>query len=297
MENSSPRFVAVLGPTASGKSALALDLATRHQGELICIDSVQLYRGFEIGAAAPSPEDFSVCPHHLFGSLQWFEPCDAAKYAAIARLKIEQVLQRGRLPIIVGGTGLYFRSLRGLHWDQTLAKDDGLRAELGKRPSEDLYQELVRRHPVRAKALHKNDRYRVIRALEILHMGGDPMAALGRDQEEWGNPYVIIVDLPRAVLHDRIERRVDQMLAKGLCDEVASLLKFGVTADAKPMQSIGYREVVDYLSGNISKEELRHKIVFSTRQYAKRQCTWFKKVSRDLTVSNLDNLSPIHINF
>ena len=280
------RFIAVVGPTASGKSDVAMQLAESLGGEIVCCDSVQLYRGFDIGSAKPSRDDRLRIPHHLFDRFAWDEECDAAIYADEARVVISEVLQRGRVPIVTGGTGLYLRALVGENWDEGLPKDEVLRAKLNERASDDLFTELRDRDPERAKALHPHDRFRVIRALEINILSGAPVPRTVVPESRVRDYLTLIMEPARELVRERIAIRVQKMLELGLVDEVRSLIENGVGTSSKPMQSIGYKECVAYLSGSLSESELALAITMATRQYAKRQATWFKKVMRDITLTS-----------
>ena len=237
------RFVAVVGPTASGKSAVAMEIARCCAGEIVCCDSVQLYRGFDIGSAKPSSEEQEQVPHHLFDVFSAGEPCDAAIYAQKARACMDEIRSRGRMPLVTGGTGLYLRALTGENWNADLPSDESLRHELAQRSSDELFKELTELDPVRASQLHQNDRFRVIRALEILKLTGLPVPQPRTPASDKRDHIVIVMDPPKSILHDAIHRRTEVMLRMGLIEEVKGLLSHGVAADVKPMSSIGYAEV------------------------------------------------------
>lgn len=270
----------IAGPTGSGKSALALALAERLNGEIIGCDSVQLYRGFDIGSAKPTPAELARVPHHLIDVLDPADDCDAALYAGLARAAIVDVAARGRLPIIVGGTGLYLRALLGTSFHADLPKDESLRNDLRALRTDELYGRLVAADPARAAALHPNDRFRVVRALELVTLLGKPVSALGAPPSPV-NPLaarIFVLDPDRGALHAAIAARTHAMLAAGLVAEVERLLAAGVPAEAKPMQSIGYKQAALYLSGTLAAAALPDAVMAATRQYAKRQTTWFRKV-------------------
>ncbi len=277
------RVVVIAGPTGSGKSALALAAALSLNGEVIGCDSVQLYRGFDVGSAKPTPAELARVPHHLIDVLDGGEECDAARYATLARAAIAAVQSRGKTAIVAGGTGLYLRALLGAAFHADLPKDEALRDELRALGTGELHARLAALDPARAAALHPNDRFRVVRALELFMLLGKPLAALG-PPPPLSSPlatHTIILDPDRAVLHAAIASRTAAMLAQGLVAEVAALLARGVPPDAKPMQSIGYKQVALYLAGGLSPAALPEVIMAATRQYAKRQTTWFKKVPAD----------------
>jgi tRNA dimethylallyltransferase len=278
-----PEFIVVAGPTASGKSALALALAEQIGGEIIGCDSVQLYRQFNIGSAKPSAEELRRVPHHLIDVVDWHEDYDAAKYAREARLVVAQIKSRKKVPIVVGGTGLYLRALLQEAFHQDLPSDDQLRAELQTYDSAALYQRLHACDPERAGQIHPNDRFRVIRALELNTLLGGPVHLKTKQAANEPGPassaLVFILNPERAALHARIALRTKQMLADGLLEEVSNLIHAGVSLKCKPMESIGYKQAGAYLSGQLAKEDLFDHIAAATRQYAKRQCTWFRKVN------------------
>ena len=284
------KWVAVVGPTGSGKSALALELARGLGGEIVGCDSVQLYRGFDLGSAKPTVDERATLPHHLFDVFAWHEECDAALYASLARQAIADISSRGRLPIVAGGTGLYLRALLGGGWNEDLPKDEALRKELQTVDSAVLHDRLKILDPVRARALHPNDRFRVIRALELVTLLGRPLHEAGLDASSPSDDsaFIVVLDPPRADLHERIERRTSNMVDAGLIDEVKGLLSMGVSPTCKPMRSIGYKEAVAVITGALPEVGLTDAINVTTRQYAKRQCTWFRKVTADLRVQSID---------
>ncbi len=276
-----PEFIVVGGPTASGKSAVALELAKALTGTIICCDSVQIYRGFDIGSAKPSKAEQAEVPHVLFDEFSWNEPCDAAIYAAKARQAIATILQNGRMPIVVGGTGLYLRALLGQSWDEDVPSDESLRHKLADRTSEDLFAELSNRDPARAAQLHQNDRFRVIRALEINILTGRPVPMPSAHKEPDHRHLMIFMNPSRDELHERINRRTELLIKAGLLAEAQALLHSGVSPTCKPFKSIGYKEAAAMIEGRLTPERLVETIATATRQYAKRQVTWFKKVPWD----------------
>ena len=280
------RWMAILGPTGSGKSALGLAVAAALDGEIISCDSVQLYRGFDIGAAKPTSRERQLVRHHLIDCFDWQHDCDAAQYAVQARQAIEDVCSRGRLPIVVGGTGLYFRALIAEAFHDQLPKDDALRARLKQQDAATLYDQLKRIDPKRAGQLHVNDRVRVVRALELSLLLNRPVSevlqATGEEETAWRREcYLVILDPDRAQLHAAIASRTQSMINQGLLAEVRYLLATGVNPACKPMQSIGYKQALEVLSSNQLATALAPAIDAATRQYAKRQSTWFRKVRAD----------------
>lgn len=288
-----PEFVVVAGPTASGKSDIAMALAERYQGSIVCCDSVQLYRGFDIGSAKPSVADRQCVPHHLYDVFNWNEACEAATYAQLARRAINEIRGNGRVPILVGGTGLYLRALLGDAWDSDVPSDEGLRRDLSQRPSGELFSDLQKVDPARASQLHPNDRFRVIRALEINKLTGHPVKFRQANTAQFEAAFMILVCPDRHILHERIQIRTSEMVRAGLEREVRELLSSGADPDCKPMQSIGYKQMIALIQGKLDCLQLEEKILAATRQYAKRQMTWFKKVPSDITIGGISDLSKI----
>ena len=282
-----PKYIAVIGATASGKSALGLRLAEALQGEIVSCDSVQVYRGFDIGSAKPSAAEQRAVPHHLIDIKHWREDYDAQSYAADARELIRALQAKQIIPIVVGGTGLYFRALCGHLFHDSLPKDPNLRQVLAARSLPDLYRDLQRLDPERAAQLHPNDRFRIGRALEIIQLTGRKVSEVYQTSSELSMlPAVtIMLDPPRPVLQQRIAQRASSMLQDGLVSEVDRLVAEGCPASAKPMQSIGYREVRAMLDGTLAPERLTQQITIATNQYAKRQQTWFQKTAVQVRIS------------
>jgi len=277
-------FLVVAGPTGSGKSALALALAQELGGEIIGCDSVQLYRGFDIGSAKPTLAERSIVRHHLIDCLTWQMDYDAAQYARDALVKLAEVRQRGQLPIVVGGTGLYLRALLGQGWHADLPQDEGLRARLAAAPLDDSYEQLRRLDPQRAAQIHPHDGYRVRRSLELVTLLGRPLHEAGLKPPKAPQDhaaFVMVLAPERTTLHAAIAARTQAMLSGGLVDEVRGLLAQGVAPTAKPMQSIGYKQALAHLGGELDDRELPGAIMAATRQYAKRQSTWFRGVVAD----------------
>ena len=301
--------IAVTGATASGKSDFALQLARCLRDkrgikvEIVSCDSVQVYRGFNIGAAKPVTAELAEFPHHLIDVVSWRDEFDAGRYATLARDVVAQIQARGALPIIVGGTGLYLRAYFGQGFAGQLPKDAALRGELDAIATDQLFAELKTLDPVRAAQLHINDRVRIMRAVELCRLTAGPASnqltdhgkVTARTTQEREQTHLIFLNPERSILHDRIASRVKIMLADGLLEEVRDLLSAGCPPDAKPMQAIGYREVVAALAvhpapgGDLTAVELgamAERITIATRQYAKRQTTWFKGAAPDQTVGS-----------
>ena len=278
------KFLVVAGPTASGKSDLAMDLARKLDGEIVCCDSVQLYRGFDIGSAKPTQTEREEIKHHMVDVVSWQDDYDACRYARDASPLLEQISNRGKIPIVVGGTGLYLRALWGETWDD-LPSDKKLREQLALHTPGELHQRLAELNPQRAAQIHRNDRYRLQRGLEIalLTKEGVQESTLKPAASNSRSDYFLILLSPqRDILLQRIAMRTLKMLEGGLVDEVTKLLTEGCPPDAKPMQSIGYKQVTQTLHGCTAFTELAELIMVATRQYAKRQRTWFNKVPAEM---------------
>ena len=278
--------IAVVGPTASGKSALALILAERFDGEIVSCDSMQIYRGMDIGTAKPTDAERARVPHHLIDILDPDEPCSAADYGDEAARVAETILSRGRLPIFCGGTGLYLAAaLSGRH-DAAPPSDPALRAELLARGESEegrreLYAELAAVDPASAKATHPNNLRRVVRALEIYRLTGKAKSAIDLESKRKAARFDCLtlgLDFSdRADLYARIDRRVDLMMEAGLFSEAKALWEKGYLAPGTTAgQAIGYRQFLPCFAGNATPEEAAEEIKLATRRYAKRQLTWFR---------------------
>lgn len=277
-----PLVIAVAGATGSGKSALALALAKRLEGEIICMDSMQIYRGMDIGTAKPTPQERREIPHHMLDIVEPAETYAVADYAREAERAIAQVWARGKLPMLVGGTGLYLKALmHGLSLGGAKS-DEKLRQRLNaiaNTPNgrEALHEMLEKADPDAAKRLHPNDVRRVVRALEVYELTGRPISRQPREGQE--RPFQMLplaLTMPRPALYDRLEKRVHEMMRLGLADEVRGLLKSGVSPQAQAMQGIGYKELVCVVQGTDSIEAAARQIILNTRHYAKRQETWLR---------------------
>ena len=273
-------LVAVVGPTGSGKSALALCLAQDFGGEIVNCDSLQLYRGFDIGTAKTPARERRGIPHHLFDVLTAEESYSAGEYARAARKCIEEISARGRLPVVVGGTGFYLRALlEGL--PALPGRDEGLRERLAARERVrpgSLHRILGRLDAGAAARIHERDTQKTMRALEVrmLTQRALPPVEAGRGIEG----YAVVklgLDPDRGALRQRLEARTRAMFAQGLMEEVRGLLAGGATGDEKPFEALGYKQAVLCLRGGIALEEAVESTVIETRQYAKRQRTWFRR--------------------
>jgi tRNA dimethylallyltransferase len=291
--------ILIAGPTAVGKSEIALRLAGQLGGEIISADSMQVYRGLDIGTAKPSPADRARVPHHLIDICDLTGSFDAAQFARLARCAVAEIQSRGRVPIFCGGTGLYFKAfLEGL--GEAPPADVNLRAELEAAPLENLLAELREHDPAAFEKIDKQNPRRVIRAVEVIRLTGKPFS---EQQSRWGETAgepeagasrcddrtaqravpaktkFYCFTRPAADLHARINARVEAMFARGLVDETRELLKRGLAQNKTAMQAIGYRQVVEYLQGERSLPETIELVKIRTRQFAKRQLTWFRAQS------------------
>ena len=278
--NSYSRPIFIAGPTAVGKSEVALRLAETIGGEIISVDSMQVYRGLDLGTSKPTPAERARVPHHLIDVVDVTEPFDAAKFVTLAGTAVSDIQSRGRVPIFCGGTGLYFKAfLEGL--GEAPPADATLRAELEAAPLETLLDELRERDAVTYKRIDRQNPRRVIRALEVIRLTG---RAFSEQRADWNaergtrnaEPFFGLSRTP-ADLHRRIDIRVEKMFAQGMVDETRRLLEAGLAQNQTAMQAIGYRQVVEHLRGERPLKETIELVKIRTRQFAKRQLTWFKR--------------------
>ena len=281
-----PAVIAVAGPTASGKSDLGLKLAQRLGGEIVCMDSMQIYRRMDIGTAKPTAQERALVPHHMLDVADPTEAYAVADYAVAAEQVIAQILSRGRVPILVGGTGLYLKALMdGLSLGGA-GGDERLRAELNALADEPggkerLHARLAAVDPETAARLHPNDRRRVIRAIEVFEQTGVPMSRQNHAAQD--RPFRVLplaLEWPRDLLYARLETRVHRMMEMGLLSEVRALLESGVAPAAQSMQGIGYKELIPAAMGQDDVNRAVWDIIVHTRHYAKRQGTWLRAEPR-----------------
>ncbi|MDI6706996.1 MAG: tRNA (adenosine(37)-N6)-dimethylallyltransferase MiaA [Bacillota bacterium] len=280
-------LLVIVGPTAVGKTDTAVLVAQQIDGEIISADSMQIYRGMDIGTAKPSEEERGGIKHHLIDVADPGEEFSVADFQRIARKDIEDIYRRGRFPIVVGGTGLYINSLvYNMDFTETISNPE-LRENLTtialERGNEYLHEMLKRADPETAAKLHPNDRRRIIRALEVYQCSGMPMSQYHKNVEMQTIPYdplMIGLRMNRKELYDRIEKRVDRMMESGLVKEVQGLLDRGCSKDTVSMQGLGYKEIIGYLEGEYSLETAVEILKRDTRRFAKRQFTWFRRDDR-----------------
>jgi tRNA dimethylallyltransferase len=285
-----PILIIIAGPTAVGKSAFAIWLAQRLETEIISADSMQIYQTMDIGTAKPTLAERQQTSHHLIDLVKPDQPFSVADY----QQKFDQVAaklhSRGQIPLVVGGTGLYIRAVtQGFGLDNPAKADPALRAELQARAAtvgpENLYQQLLKVDPQTAVRLHPNDLHRVIRALEVYLTTGIPISRLQTKDSLRYRMIYLLLKRDRGELYQRIDTRVDQMLTDGLIDEVTALRAQGYPASLHPMQSLGYKQINQLLDGQISFETAVTIIKQKTRNYAKRQLTWFHREPVDWEVN------------
>lgn len=292
-------LVAIVGPTASGKTAVAVALAHLCGGEIVSADSMQVYRGMEIGTAQPSMAERDGIPHHLMGILDPKESFSAAQFAALAHESIADIQRRNRTPILVGGSGLYVNAIIYDMGFDAVQSDPAIRGRLSQEWEEDsqsLRRKLMDVDPAYAAKIHENDARRTIRALEVYALTGRPFSSFAKDFRTLNSPYDLSLfglTMDREILYDRINRRVDQMMDLGLLNEVRALFNQGISRESTAMQGLGYKELVNYLEGKCTLEEALETIKRESRRFAKRQLTWFR---RDDRIRWLDGTKNVHEN-
>lgn len=274
MKSAKPKVIAIVGPTASGKTDYAINLAGKIGGEIVSADSRLVYKGFDIGTAKPAMEERKGIPHYMIDIVEPEVDYSAGLYADDAQKVINNILERGKIPVAAGGTGLYFRLLLENYDVPKVEPDYEMREELKEYPSEELYKRLQRIDRQRASEIDPNDKKKIIRAIEMAEHLEKPLSEYKKEplyDVEW-----IGINCTRDILYERINRRVDLMIEKGLIDETRELLKkHGRIKNL--VCTIGYQEMIAYLDGALTLEEAKDKLKQNTRNYAKRQLTWFRK--------------------
>jgi tRNA dimethylallyltransferase len=277
-----PKIVTIVGPTATGKSALGIHLAQKFHGEIINADSMQIYRGLDIGTAKPSPEDQALVRHHLIDILDLKETYSAARFREDAD-QIIKIRHKDKIPIfVVGGTGLYLKVLtKGIFHgpEANLELRQKLKKRLAQEGSQVLHKELQSLDPDAASKIHPRDHLRIIRALEVVYQTNRSLSSLHREHGFQEQPYQVLkigLSLAKEELFNRIEIRIEEMFRKGWIEEVKNLLAQGYSPEIKPFQAIGYKQIIMYLNGQIDLAEMVRLIRRETKAYAKRQITWFK---------------------
>jgi len=277
------KLLVILGPTASGKSSLALEVAKSFNAEIVSVDSMLVYKGMDIGTAKPGLDDLSSVPHHLIDLCEPDGVFSAADYRKAATMAIEDIISRGKRVVLVGGTGLYLRALlEGIF--KGPSRNDELRREFAGAIEHDglcaLHAELAKVDPEAAARIHPNDETRIVRALEVYRLTGRTITSLHKEHAFSEKPYETLkigLRKERPELYDDINQRVDEMMSQGLLAEVQGLLGKGFVGDLKPMQALGYKEMVSHIEGGVELSEAVEMLKKNTRNFAKRQITWFGK--------------------
>ncbi len=295
-DENKPKIIVICGPTAVGKTSVAIDFAGIFNGEIISADSRQIYRYMNIGTAKPTPEQLAEIPHYIIDFLDPDQHFDARQFAQMAQDIILKLTRKNQVPFVVGGTGLYIKALlNGLFEDNF--SDISVRGRLKKEADEygknTLYERLLKIDPHTANRLHPNDIYRIIRALEVFEISGKSISSWHREHRFSETRYCALklgVYLDRETLYKRIDQRVDMMISEGLVEEVRAILKRGYSPDLKAMKAIGYSQIIDYLMGNCTLDKAISTLKRDTRRYSKRQMTWFR------ADSEINWIKPTEIN-
>lgn len=290
-------LIVLTGPTAAGKTGLSIELAKRINGAIISADSMQVYRHMDVGSAKITREEMDGIPHYLIDVLEPYEEFSVHLFKQMAEKALEEIYANGMIPIIVGGTGFYIQALLyDIQFTDT-DTDTGYRKMMEKSAndhgSEWLHNRLKEVDPEAAEQIHANNVKRVIRALEYFHQTGQKISEHNTEERQRTSPYLhlyFVLNRNRAELYRRIDLRVDMMLENGLLDEVKRLKEMGYTRDMVAMKGLGYKEILDYLGGEITLDEAVYRIKRDTRHFAKRQLTWFRR-ERDVTWVELDGRS------
>ena len=290
------KVIVICGPTASGKTALSIELAKQIHGEIVSCDSMQIYQDMNIGTAKPTPEEMQGIKHYLIGYVSPEQRYSVADYKADAKKAIKEIIKKGKMPIVVGGTGLYLDSLiyeieyQDIQLDEEYRKK--LEEEVEEKGLEALYERAKQIDAIAIEKISPNDKKRILRILEIYHATGRTKTEQeieSRKKEVEYDYKVYALDWDRQTLYDRINKRVDMMIEQGLIEEVKQILdKYDTFPTA--MQGLGYKEVVDYLKGDLTKEEMIEKIKMESRRYAKRQLTWFRKNKQTIWLNAEDEI-------
>ena len=290
-----PKVIVIVGPTASGKTALSIELAKKINGEIISCDSMQIYKDMNIGSAKPTIEEMQGIKHYLIAEVEPTHRFSVAEYKKRAEKSIEEIIKKGKIPIVVGGTGLYANSLiYGIEYNE-IEYDEKYRNKLMEQAQteeglETLFEEAKKLDPKAMEKISINDKKRIIRILEIYNSTGKTKTEQEKESRKKAIKYdykVFALNIDRSVLYERINKRVDIMIEQGLIEEVKNILK-KYNEFPTAMQAIGYKEIVEYLDGNLTKQEAIEKIKQESRRYAKRQITWFKKIANVKWLDGLD---------
>lgn len=275
------KILAIAGATASGKSKAAVELAKKLNGEIISMDSMQIYKHMDIGTAKVTLQEMENIPHHMIDIVEPNMPFSVSDFVKLAKDKINEITARGKLPILAGGTGLYFESLiypfnfGGAKSDEDIKNN--LYKQLEQFGAEYLHKKLMEIDPIDGAKIHPNNTKRLIRALEIYEITGNTKTNNSTNKQLLYDLDMYVLDWDREILYDRIEKRVQIMFDNGLQKEIENLLKVRITFDMQSMQGIGYKEFASYFDGKCSLDDVKNAIVLNSRHYAKRQITWFKR--------------------
>lgn len=286
------KIIAIAGPTASGKSKIAVQLAKKLNGEIISVDSMQIYKKMDIGTAKVTPDEMQNIPHHLIDIVEPNVPFSVLEFVSLAKEKINEIAQKGKLPILVGGTGLYFESLifpfnfGGAKSDEQVK--NSLLQELEENGAEYMHNKLKQIDPIDAEKIHPNNTKRLIRALEIFEITGKTKSDSSSERNLLYDIDMYVLDCDRDILNERIKARVQIMFDMGLVEEIESLLNCNVKFDMQSMQGIGYKEFEGYFKGECLLEDVKNTIILNTKHYAKRQVTWFKRYKFAKFITPLD---------
>ena len=284
MNKGNKPLIILTGPTAVGKTALSIRLAKAVNGGIISADSMQVYKMMDIGTAKITPEEMQDVKHYLIDEFMPDEDFNVVKFKQLALTYMEEIYAKGKIPIIVGGTGFYIQAILNdidfTETDEDTSYREHLRQVADERGAEFLYEQLREIDEEATKTIHQNNVKRVIRALEYYHQTGKKISEHNEEQKQKESPYnfaYFVLNHDRNILYDRIEKRIDIMMEQGLVGEVSSLYNKGYTKDLVSMQGLGYKEIIDYLEGECTLEEAIYVLKRDTRHFAKRQLTWFKR--------------------
>lgn len=290
-------LIVLTGPTAVGKTSLSISLAKTVNGEIISADSMQVYKKMDIGSAKIRSEEMQGIPHYLVDVLEPEEEFHIVKFQQMAKKAMEDIYSRGKIPILVGGTGFYIQAVtKDIDFTEAQQENDyrkELEALAEEKGGEHLHEMLRKVDPVSADAIHAHNVKRVIRALEFYNQNGSPISAHNEEQKQHESPYNLayfVLNMPRELLYERIDLRVDQMMKEGLLEEVSRLKEEGCHRGMVSMQGLGYKEILAYLDGEYPLEEAVRVLKRDTRHFAKRQLTWFRR-EQELTWVNKDQFS------
>ena len=278
------QVIVIAGPTASGKTGLSVEVAKQLHTEIVSADSMQIYKGMDVGTAKVTPDEMCGIVHHMIDIVSPMENYNVSRYVEDAKPIVDSILTKGKIPVIAGGTGLYINSLVHGYDLAPIPGDEAVREEITKlyeeKGGEFLLEELRKIDPKTADRLHPNNARRLIRALEVYRISGTTISEQEERTKNAPKPYDVkffVLDTDREKLYERINRRVDIMLVNGLVEEVKTLLEQGIPKTNTSMQAIGYKEIVEYLDGYLTLEEAVEKLKMESRRYAKRQLTWFRR--------------------